>query len=274
MVDRWMLGSNAGKKGAVENQQETTASKLVKKRKSKSEKQNIETEKCKKLEDFLDSLPRVPSHYCRASSTREYLERPFHSIRQVYRLYKEDLALSWTKFLNIFRVKKLSIFKPKKDQCNICSLSQEDPTLTQHYQDNKQVKEEKRKDKENMDQDTYVLCADVQSALPSPQIFVNATYYRSKLNCHNYTLCNLKNSNEVDCYFFSEDEAGLEADIFISCLLDHFSNNVLHKYPNIKRIILYTDSCPAQNKNVKLSNALLHSCISALQTILCWNKNF
>jgi hypothetical protein len=174
---------------------------------------------------------------------------------------KDSTPLVWSQFLKMFREKKLSIFKPKKDQCNICALQiEENIETTDHYKENKLSQEEKRKDKENKDKETYVLCADVQSALPCPQLFVNATYYRSKLNCHNYTLCNLKNLNEVDCYFFSEDEAGLEADVFISCLLDHLTS-ALKKYPNIKRIILYTDSCPAQNKNIKLSNALLHFCI-------------
>jgi hypothetical protein len=88
MVDRWMVGTTACKEGAEPGQEtpnESTSSKFVKKRRSSSEKQRFDVERNKKLESFLDSLPRVPSHYCRATSTRQYLERPFHSIRQVYR---------------------------------------------------------------------------------------------------------------------------------------------------------------------------------------------
>lgn len=41
------------------------------------------------LEKFFDDLPKMPSHYCRASSTKLYLEPVVQSKSKLYQLYCE-----------------------------------------------------------------------------------------------------------------------------------------------------------------------------------------
>jgi hypothetical protein len=45
--------------------------------------------KIKSIEQFLDTLPKLPSHYCRKSSNKQYLEPIFRSKCELYRLYQK-----------------------------------------------------------------------------------------------------------------------------------------------------------------------------------------
>lgn len=78
------------------------------------------------IAEWFDSLPKVPSHYCRAFSSKMYLEPLWDTKVELYRSYK-DFCTSYNKpwgsltiFMQVFESKNLSIFVPKKDQCDTC----------------------------------------------------------------------------------------------------------------------------------------------------------
>lgn len=77
-------------------------------------------------ENFLKSLPKMPSHYCRASTSRQYLEPLFQNLTDLYKEYTnkceyESVApLSRTAFTTIFQKLNLSLYRPKKDRCDLC----------------------------------------------------------------------------------------------------------------------------------------------------------
>ncbi|CAH0731003.1 unnamed protein product, partial [Brenthis ino] len=84
------------------------------------------------LNKFFDDLPKMPSHYCRASSTKLYLEPVVQSKLKLYKLYcekcneqQEKPASRWL-FDQTFNKKNLSLFSPKKDQCRVAN----DPVVT------------------------------------------------------------------------------------------------------------------------------------------------
>lgn len=60
------------------------------------------------------------------------------------------------------------------------------------------------------------------------------------------------------CYWFDESNSTLEASVFASCLVDHLEKVLSRK---LLPVVLYSDGCCAQNRNVTLSNALLHLAI-------------
>ncbi|XP_039295901.1 uncharacterized protein LOC111053764 isoform X2 [Nilaparvata lugens] len=71
---------------------------------------------------FFNSLAKVESHYCRASSSKLYLEPNWQSKRELYRFYESEWCVkekhqpvSITTFKNVFEELNLSLFKPKKD---------------------------------------------------------------------------------------------------------------------------------------------------------------
>ncbi|CAG9826216.1 unnamed protein product [Diabrotica balteata] len=79
------------------------------------------------VEGFISSLPAVPSHYCRAGSTRKYLPSDFKNLSHIFRMYKalceknKNPSVSEKVFKNIFHNKfNIGIHVPKKDKCVQC----------------------------------------------------------------------------------------------------------------------------------------------------------
>lgn len=110
-----------------------------------------------------------------------------------------------------------------------------------------------------------VFTVDTQAVKLAPMLKASAIYYKTKLCVHNYTIYNLYNG-QVDCYLWDESQGGLEANIFASLLVAFLENHLL-KEPNTKQIIIYSDGCGYQNKNVIVSNALLKLAIDRQVTI-------
>ena len=73
---------------------------------------------------------------------------------------------------------------------------------------------------------------------------------------HNYTLYNLITSDAY-CFLWHEAEGRVTSNEFATILFNFIQSNV----PEGEEIILYSDGCTAQNKNVTLSNALLQLAI-------------
>ena len=71
-------------------------------------------------------FPRSPSHYCRASSSKLYLETLFQNFGDVYNLYltkcKESVRrpLSRHVLKTIFNELNLALFHRRKYQCDVC----------------------------------------------------------------------------------------------------------------------------------------------------------
>lgn len=218
------------------------------------------------VEAFLLSLPQVESHYCRSSSTKLYLEPVWDSYRHVYKIYNEKRqeegkkAASWTTFFKIFKKLNLEIWTPKKDQCNTCSGykngSVAEETFQAHVLRKSKAREEKEKDKTECQENekTLAFAVDLQAVLLAPRLNAAANYYKTKLKVHKWTYYNLK-TKAVTRFVWHEAQAGLESDVFAS-IATKFVNQQIEKHRPSK-IIFWSDGCSYQNRNVKLSNALL-----------------
>ncbi|XP_039286939.1 uncharacterized protein LOC111052339 isoform X2 [Nilaparvata lugens] len=223
------------------------------------------SEKKKVLSDWLDSLPKVPSHYCRASSFKLYLEPIWESNQALYRKYKEFCTInnrpcgSITTFMEVFKEKNLSVFSPRKDQCDTCYAFKAGNILKEVYERHIIEKDEARKEKERdkelaLKGEIYCLTADVQAVKLTPMTKASSMYYKTKLCSHNYTVYNLA-SKHCKCYWFSEVEGDLSANTFASCLWAYLEEHCCNP---LLPIIVYTDGCTNQNRNQFVSNALLH----------------
>ena len=73
-----------------------------------------------------------------------------------------------------------------------------------------------------------------------------------KLSGHNFTMFDLA-TREVMCYFLHESCGELTANVFTTCIIDFLKNQNLQ---GVDRVILYSDGCGYQNRNVTLANAL------------------
>lgn len=178
------------------------------------------------LKDFFNSLPILESHYCRKSSSKLYLEPNWTSKSSLYNLYKDDwckersvLSLSYPVFSNTFDDLNLSLFTPKKDQCDVC-VSHDAKNIDEvTYQNHLIRKNEARVEKENdkLGENKIVFTMDLQSVLLSPKSNVSSLYYKTKLIVHNFTLFNIKTKAGY-CYLWHEGEAGLTSNVFASII--------------------------------------------------------
>nr|CAH7752722.1 unnamed protein product [Callosobruchus chinensis] len=132
----------------------------------------------KSVSDFFSELPKLESHYCRKSSSKLYLHPHWKSKTELYKFYKNDWLASknvqqpagLTLFKYIFEESNLSLFSPKKDECDICvghrtqNVSEE--IYQEHIAKKDQARNEKEKDKGSLNK---VFTMDLQSVLLCPQ---------------------------------------------------------------------------------------------------------
>src|SRR5262249_21206419 len=50
--------------------------------------------KLKHVTDFLDKIPKMESHYCRQSTSKEYFEVNYQSLKQVYKEFEKHFEIS------------------------------------------------------------------------------------------------------------------------------------------------------------------------------------
>ena len=221
--------------------------------------------------EFLQALPTMPSHYCRSSSNKNYLQPLFASKSEVYREYKakctenDKAPYHKTGFTELFHELNLSLYQPKKDQCDTCCGYEggnvDEETYQEHLRRKTEAQAAKAADKDlaQNDPSLKVVTMDFQSLLICPKLKASSLYYKMKLSCHNFTIFDLSNQKVMN-YFWHESEGELTANCFASCVIDYLNSintNV------VKEVIIYSDGCTYQNRNAVLSNAILHFCVKS-----------
>jgi len=228
------------------------------------------TERTEFLTSFLKSLPKMESHYCRASSSKLYLEPVWQSQSQLYREYcnKAEEAgiqpINRITFVRSFEASNLSLFSPKKDQCDVCCAynTQSGSCNSEEYDVHLLKKELARLEKQRDKETGNVYTMDLQSVLLAPRLQASALYYKTKLCVHNFTFYNLK-TKDGTCYTWHEGEGGLSANEF-SSVICNFVENAASEGENIT---LWSDGCTYQNRNAILANGLLTVAIKKNVTI-------
>lgn len=111
-------------------------------------RENEKTKSMNQLKNFLTSLPKMESHYCRASTSKLYLEPLWQSKRELYRFYKNTWCVeqnaevvSITSFSSIFNKMNLSLYRLKKDQCDVCMGYKTKNIAEEVYQEHLVLKE-------------------------------------------------------------------------------------------------------------------------------------
>lgn len=223
------------------------------------------------LKSFLNSLPNMESHYCRSSSNKKYLETIWKSKNQLYHFYKDECkergiaSLSIASFSNSFSDMNFSLFKPKKDQCDVClgfkTKNIDESVYIKHLDKKAAARDEKVRDKMEK---KWVFTVDLQSVLMAPMTKASAMYYKSKLVVHNFTIFDLK-SLDGHCFLWHEGEGSLTANEFAS-ILNYFISNLDTVQGD--EVIIYSDGCTYQNRNMTISNMFLLCSMTKKITII------
>ena len=224
----------------------------------------------KNTQSFLSQLPKLPSHYCRQNTNKEYLEEEIGGMTKLYDMFKsfcEERGYglpSKSVLRSEFKQANLGFFQPRKDQCDKCCSFKVGNVSEAEYQAHRVKKERAHEEKNNdkivggVDRSVSVWSMDVQAVLIAPKLHASALYYRTKLACHNFTMYHL-NTKHTLCYFWHESEGDMSASSFASCIIHNLTRVV--RDPSVKTIILWSDGCGYQNRNVVLSNALVDFCV-------------
>ena len=107
------------------------------------------------IREFLKTLPTMPSHYCRKSSSKNYIEPMFNSKAEVHQEYKKWCTgklitpSSRQVFVNEFDTGNYALFQPRKDQCDLCVSYSEGNVDEESYLRHRQRKEQAQKSKED-----------------------------------------------------------------------------------------------------------------------------
>lgn len=231
---------------------------------------------------FIRKFPCYYSHYGAKKSGKKFLNPNLNIIRlyREYRIvceFKKKKAVSEWKFRDVFNTKFNLGFKPKKtDTCRKCdkfnaaieserthTLKKE--LLREQKKNHIQIKErleEKFKDAVKFVRDdsnnAEMFTFDLQRALELPSISTNEAFYRRQLWVYNLGIYDEKR-DKAYMYIWNESIASRGAQEVTSCLLKHFQNFVPSE---TKLIILNSDSCGGQNRNIK-TTLMLKKCMDA-----------
>lgn len=143
-------------------------------------------------------FPTVESHYCRANSSKKYLEKELN-LSQMFRLYisEVDNPVKFSAYRSIFDFEfNLSFEKPKKDMCDKCivgynneNTANNDPLLIQHIINKQEAKNERDVDLKNINDSVGIICFDLQNVFQLPVANASNIFYRRKFSLFNLTAC-------------------------------------------------------------------------------------
>lgn len=225
------------------------------------------------VKEHIKSFPTMESHYCRKDSKKQYLSQDLN-IRKMWMLYQHGRksknlpAVKEAKYREIFcNDFNLSFFKPKHDQCSLCSLysTQKEPSeiLAKRYQEHQVRKNiarnEKTKDKmkSKSDPSCYAATFDLQAVLTTPCGQTGELYYTRKLCVYNLSFYSLGDSEGV-CHVWDETQGKRGSQEIATCILKN-TGSVCASKPKTKEITYYSDKCSGQNRNQFVAGAYLYS---------------
>lgn len=225
------------------------------------------------VKNHINMFPAFQSHYSRKDNpNRKYLD-PDLNIRKMYNMYiehcnaKQMTPVKEHTYRYIFNNEfNLQFHVPRKDTCKNCDKFKQminvemDPqkkTILETEHNLHLAKAEKARECLKIDserakehEDIYTITEDLQKALPFPVLTVSEAYYRRNMYCYNLGVHDMAKKLAF-MYVWDETIASRGSQEISSCLVKHLSH-----YPH-KHVIIYSDTCTGQNRNIKMALSLL-----------------
>lgn len=239
--------------------------------KGKNTKSNIDENKKQQVREHILSFPQIEAHYCRKDSSKKYLE-PDLSLAQMYRLYVEsvDNPVKESLYRWIFNHEfNLEFFKPKKDRCDHCEAFKANSNPSENDKESfyiHKAEKEAVKNIRDVDRDTAkkaldisntcFVAFDLENVFALPKAEVSNFFYKRKLNCYNLTAHSMfKGQAQVYCMVWHEMISGRAGNHLASAVYK-LMKDIMAGNDDIKKFILWSDSCVPQNKNSIMTLAL------------------
>lgn len=230
------------------------------------------------ITDHINKFSRVESHYCRKTSTREYLHENLN-LMKMYVMYQADttgnpMKGGYTLYRKVFKSMNLSFHRPKKDQCSLCmsykngdeeckqKLKSEYESHITRKEKVRQMKEESKKKAQETNSKVGCAVFDLQQVFSLPITKESAVFYKRRLSVYNFTVYDIA-SSDCDCYLWHEAISKRGSSEIATCV---YSSIKKFEMQNKTVIHLYCDGCAGQNKNSILPTMMLH-CINNSSTL-------
>ena len=229
------------------------------------------------IKGFIDSLPAVESHYCRANTQRKYLPQEYDSIANLYRMYKASEIEKKREFVlekvfrNYFlRNYNIGFHVPKKDKCKFCTGFHNQATddeeqrkkMDDHLQEKGATLDVYKKDQQLAAEDPHFVCAsfDLEKVLTTPHGNSGLLFYSRKYAEYNFTVYE-SHSKQGWCYLWGESDAKRGSNEIATCLfrwLQEVDSREGDK--SVQKISMYCDCCGGQNRNKQILAMLYRFC--------------
>ncbi|XP_072399630.1 uncharacterized protein [Diabrotica undecimpunctata] len=220
-----------------------------------------------KIKEHINSFPRMESHYCRANTSKEYLEQDL-TLQKMFDLYKEkhpDSEIKINVYRNVFNTSfNISFFKPKKDRCDFCEEIKNSTDVTDkrreefqnHVKGKEESKMEKNRDRETVEENTAFISFDLQNVYSLPKANVSNFFYKRKFSVYNLTGYCSKNKKTY-CGVWHEMISGRTGNHICSSLLK-ILDQIVSDFPELTKLVIWSDSCIPQNRNSIMTFGLQH----------------
>ncbi len=219
--------------------------------------------------DHIASFPSYQSHYSRSENpNRKYLP-PDMNVRTMYELYKEkctekgDIPVSEAIYRRTYSNEfNLHFHQPLKDTCTRCDVLDKKIEVCEDEDESTKLKAEKElhlrkaeKVREARDRDTvkaredkyfYGLTFDLEKALPFPVLTTSVAYYMRNTYYYNFG-CHELGTGLGFTFCWDETFASRGSQEIGSCFVKHLAARA----SSAKHIVLYSDACTGQNRNIK-----------------------
>lgn len=227
----------------------------------------LDEERKNSVIEHIAKFPRYISHYSRENTGKQEFLPQDTTLPLMYKLYKTDIQdtpVSFSTYKKIFYSEFNLKTKPlQKDTCNKCDTfkikaqnadteeerlkwkTEHDAHLLQAEVARSSMKNDFSAAASNPEIET--LSFDLEKTLPLPRIPTNIIFYKRQLWLYNFGI-HAGSNNRTICNVWLEGEAGRGAQEVGSCLRTYCANNMR----GIRSLILWSDSCGGQNRNIKV----------------------
>ena len=229
-------------------------------------------EKAKHVREHIRLLPAMTSHYSRAKSpSRLYLDSTL-TIRKLYDLYLSWMAQTYPQaarvvfhyYSDVFTKEfNISFEPPKVDTCTTCDIINmalsnattdeekgvQQTKLEDHLKEAKAAQDYMKRLKKDNDPETRAVCMDLQQILPTPKLHTGIAYYKRKMWTYNFCIHNIK-TGESTMFVWHETVAKRGSIEVASCLKTWVDMETAKG--EFGRLIVVSDNCAGQNKNINL----------------------
>lgn len=221
------------------------------------------------VKEHLNTIPSHKSHYSGNKSSLSYFDNPNMNVKVLFNMFSEyffektctKLQMSYITYFKYFKKDCDYAFKnPKTDVCDFCASCEvklqnvpNDVCKSKYILHKRRAEKylEIKKDfinKCKTDSSYLVIEFDFAQNLPVPKINVTSQFYKRLLWLYAFNV-HIHNDNSSFMYCYMEMQAKKNANS-VASFVYHTLKQKLQEFTAVKNIILLSDACGGQNKNI------------------------